>query len=295
MEVHRGGGRLNSTGERLVDAAGNRHERAARGARIVSLVPSITELLFDLGLGASLVGRTHYCVHPAPQVAAVPSLGGTKKVKLERLRALDPSHVIVNVDENTRETVDAIARFVPGIVVTHPLAPRDNLALYRLIGGIFGRSEAAEALCARFEAALGSLLAGARALPSRRVLYLIWKDPWMTVSRDTYVSGMLALVDWHTLGHDPARRYPAIEITPSLLAETDIVLFSSEPFAFDRGHVEAFRAAHACGTARLERIDGEMTSWYGSRAICGLEYLGALAARLALRRRRRAPPPSSWR
>ena len=122
--------------EALRDAAGTLHA-AAPDARIVSLVPSITELLFDLGLGDRVVGRTGFCVHPRPAVRDVPKVGGTKDVKLDALRALAPTHVIVNVDENEASTVDELRRFVPHIVVTHPNAPGDNLALYALLGGMF--------------------------------------------------------------------------------------------------------------------------------------------------------------
>src|SRR5512134_2407154 len=110
------------TDERLRDSAGVLHTPAA-DARIVSLVPSITELLFDLSLGPSVVGRTGFCVHPDPAVRAVPKVGGTKDVKVDALRALAPTHVIVNVDENEADDVEAIRAFAPHIVVTHPNAP----------------------------------------------------------------------------------------------------------------------------------------------------------------------------
>jgi len=262
----------------LIDASGTRHAPAGDGARIVSLVPSITELLIDLGLAGQLVGRTRFCVHPAAVVGDIPALGGTKKVNLRRLRALAPSHVILNIDENTAKMAAAIADVVPHVVVTHPLVPDDNPALYRLMGGLFGREAEAERLCAAYGAARDRL--AARAFPPRRALYLIWRDPWMTVSRDTYVSATLALVNWATLGHDPAVRYPHIAITRALLADCDLILFSSEPYAFTRDHIDAFAAAHDCAGARLLPIDGEMTSWYGSRAIRGLDYLGAFAADL---------------
>ena len=100
---------------------------------------ALTELLFDLGLGAQIVGRTHYCIHPAEQVKGVPSLGGTKKIRLDRLAALRPTHVIVNIDENTEAMAAAIRELGPELIVTHPLAPDDNPGLYRLLGGVFDR------------------------------------------------------------------------------------------------------------------------------------------------------------
>lgn len=265
----------------LVDALGTAHSPAKGEVRIVSLVPSITELLVDLGLGPQVVGRTRYCVHPAEAVREIPALGGTKKINLKRLGALRPTHAILNIDENTEAMAQAVSEIVPHLVVTHPLSPADNPALFRLMGGLFGRRDAAERLSAAFEAAAARLREAARDLPPRDVLYFIWRAPWMTVSRDTYVSALLRLVNWRTLCHDPAVRYPEVAIDEALLARTDIALFASEPYAFTQDDVDAFAAAHKCGQTTLALIDGAYTQWYGSRAIAGLDYLGELARRLA--------------
>ena len=264
----------------LTDAVGTVHRPAGGEARIVSLVPSLTELLFDLGLGGRVVGRTHFCVHPAERLAAVASVGGTKKISIRKLAALEPTHVVLNIDENTEAMAAEVAAVAPHVIVTHPVEPLGNLALYRLFGGIFGCADRAGALCGRFSAALADLEHAAAAWPGRRVLYLIWKDPWMTVSRDTYVSRLLALAKWETVGHDDAVRYPEIAIDAALLAATDLVLFSSEPYPFAQADIDAFRAAWPAGRARLRPIDGEMTSWYGSRAIAGLGYLKRTAMSL---------------
>lgn len=265
---------------RLVDALGTEHRCAGDDVRILSLVPSITELLIDLGLGSRLVGRTHYCVHPAERVAEIPSVGGTKKIKLDRARALEPTHVIVNVDENTKDMADALATFVPSLVVTHPLGPEDNPPLYRLMGGLFGREAEAEALCAAFAAALDRLHELTARLPERVVAYMIWKDPWMTVGRDTYVSRFLALARLRTWPEIAVPRYPEIAFTPEALDRLDAILFADEPFAFDAPHVEAFAAEHPGARPALRLIDGSMTQWYGSRAVRGLDYLADFAASL---------------
>ena len=264
----------------LRDAAGTTHAPASGDARIVSLVPSITELLFDLGVGDRVVGRTPFCIHPGDGVANVPRVGGTKTPRLDRIRTLEPTHVIVNVDENRREDADALATFVPNVIVTHPLGPRDNPALYRLVGGIFAGDEAAERLCRSFERAVSALESVARGFPKRRVLYLIWRDPWMTVSRDTYVSRTLALVNFLTAGGDPLRRYPEIALTPELLAGVDLVLLSSEPFPFKERHIAEIRARAGAPCPGVRLFDGEMASWYGSRAIRAMDYLVRLATGL---------------
>ncbi len=263
----------------LVDAAGTRHEPAQSAARIVSLVPSITELVCDLGLAPQLVGRTGFCIHPVEMVRNIPKVGGTKTVALERIRELRPTHAILNIDENEKQTADRLAEFVPHLIVTHPLAPLDNLALYRLIGGIFNREGEAEALCARFNAAHEALAAEKHA--SRKALYLIWKDPWMTVSRDTYISRTLALAGFETLPAQADARYPKLTLDEPWLDEVEDVFLSTEPFMFREKHVADFYTLPSMAGKRVRLIDGEMTSWYGSRAIEGLDYLRALRRNIA--------------
>jgi hypothetical protein len=244
-------------------------------ARIVCLVPSITELVCDLGLSEELVGRTGFCIHPWETVKRIPKVGGTKDIKLERIRELAPTHVIVNVDENRLQDADALAEFVPHVVVTHPLGPRDNLDLYRLLGGIFDREAEAERLCLELEQGLADVCALARNLPQREVLYLCWRDPWMAVAPDTYIARTLALVNWRTHPVAPSARYPEVELG-RYAGRVDRVLLSSEPFHFKERHVPEVAAAVA--GAEVSLIDGEMTSWYGSRAIRGLKYMADYAA-----------------
>jgi ABC-type Fe3+-hydroxamate transport system substrate-binding protein len=255
------------------DALGTLHERADGSARIVSLVPSVTELVCDLGLAGQLVGRTGFCVHPRATLRSVPKVGGTKDVDLAKLRALAPTHVILNIDENEQPVAAALARFVPHLIVTHPLRPLDNLHLYRLIGGIFGHEEAAEALCTRFQQAYDALAQTTRAWPRQRVLYLIWKDPWMTVARDTYISRTLALAGWDTVPAAATARYPQVQLDQGLMTDVQLVLLSSEPYRFRSRHAAELRALPLMRGKTVALIDAEMTSWYGSRAIAGMDYL----------------------
>jgi ABC-type Fe3+-hydroxamate transport system substrate-binding protein len=203
----------------------------------------------------------------------MPKVGGTKDVDLDALRSLAATHVIVNVDENRKETVEAIGAFVPHVIVTHPLGPRDNPALFQLIGGIFGREQEAERLRLRFEVAHAAATIAAAGCAPERALYLIWRDPWMTVSRDTYIARTLAVVNWKTVPEHAAVRYPEITLDERTLAGVDLVLASSEPYMFRERHVAELTAMPALAGKRVALIDGEMTSWYGSRAIAGLEYL----------------------
>lgn len=258
--------------------------------RIASLVPSLTELLFELGLGPWLVARTGFCIHPRDAVAAVAKVGGTKDVNLAKLRRLVPTHVLVNIDENRRETVDAIRSWsaqdgpaAPQIVVTHPLGPEDNLALIDQLLDHFGALEGVAERAERLRASLCDELERTRpdGRPLQRVLYLIWRDPWMTVARDTYIARMLGRVNWRTLpaldgGASGAARYPVVRGGEAWLAEVDQVLLSSEPYAFTQAHVD--EAKVLCPNARVRLVDGEMLSWYGARALPGLRYLRQIAA-----------------
>jgi ABC-type Fe3+-hydroxamate transport system substrate-binding protein len=256
----------------LVDAVGVRHTPAP-DARIVCLVPSITELLCDLGLAGKLVGRTGFCIHPRDVVAAIPKVGGTKDVNIDKIRKLAPTHVVVNIDENEKPTVEQLAEFVPHVVVTHPNTPRDNLHLARLMGGVFGAEDAAARWCADFEAEYAALHASGRG-PARTVLYCIWQDPWMTVSKDTYIASMLAELGWRVpdLGAD---RYPRFSWSQGLVDGLDAVLLSTEPYRFTEDHADALEKQLGIP---VYLVDGEMMSWYGSRALAGLRYLRALGA-----------------
>lgn len=250
--------------------------------RIASLVPSATETLVALGLAPWLVARTGFCIHPADVLREVPKVGGTKDVNLHKLRRLSPTHVVLNVDENRRETADALRDFVPELIVTHPRRPEDNPALFEQLRAAFaplpGVNARAAALTSAFNAALDRCRQRPRA--PQRVLYLIWRDPWMTVARDTYISTLLAEAGWQTWpdvtgGETGAARYPALTGHEPWLAEVDRVLLSSEPYRFGPEHLAEAQAL--CPRAQVQLVDGERLSWWGARGAAGLDYLCDLA------------------
>jgi hypothetical protein len=261
-------------------------------ARIVSLVPSLTELLCALDLREALVGRTGFCIHPRELLREVPKVGGTKDVRLERVRELAPTHLVVNVDENEKPTVDALAAFVPEVVVTHPITVEDNRALIERFGALFDRRERAAVLAEQFAEALDALRA--RRFAPLPVAYLIWKDPWMTVGPDTFIARMLAEAGMQvlsppmqagTVAGSGAARYPQLDLQWLRDCGAAAVLLSSEPYRFGPSDVEALGTTLATmpgegPTPLCLEIDGEMTSWYGSRAIAGLRYLLAYRERL---------------
>ncbi len=264
------------------DALGCAHPRARGEVRIVSLVPSLTELLFDLGLGARLVGRTGFCIHPREGVRGVPKVGGTKDVDVAKVRAASPSHLVVNIDENERAVVDELRAFVPGVIVTHPVEVEDNFALYRLFGHVFDREERAEALCGALQRELDA--ARAVRFDELRVLYLIWRKPWMTITAQTYIARMLATVGLRAVAPASQARYPVLDLGAFGANNFDTVLLSSEPYRFAPAHVDELRAELRLNDLAVVPIDGEMTSWYGSRAIAGLRYLREFRRSLDLAR-----------
>jgi ABC-type Fe3+-hydroxamate transport system substrate-binding protein len=256
------------------DAIGTWHASIGNDTpRIVSLVPSITELLCDLGLSSYLVGRTGFCIHPHDIVQHIPKIGGTKDVNIEKIRRLAPTHLIVNIDENEKPCVEKLAQFVPNVIVTHPQTLDDNLELFDLLGGIFNASQRAQQLTEQFHAAKAALQSS---LPSplipQRVLYCIWKDPWMTVSDTTYIADMLKQIGWQVV-HGGDKRYPVFTWSDQLAQDVNLVLLSSEPYRFTEAHVDALE--QQCGKP-VVLVDGEMISWYGSRSIAGIHYLKKL-------------------
>jgi len=167
---------------------------------------------------------------------------------------------------------------VPNVIVTHPQAPEDNARLFALLGAIFDRESAAAVLTRELQAALDGARQVTRSLPRERVLYLIWRKPWMTVARDTYVSATLRFVGWDTVPASASRRYPEVADAGAEWRDAERLLLSTEPYAFRARDAVELAQQHA-RPAHL--VDGEHTSWYGSRAIAGMRALAALRVSLA--------------
>lgn len=254
----------------LTDARGRTVTLDAAPRRIVSLVPSQTELLADLGLDDEVVGLTRFCVHPPGWKEKKRIVGGTKNVKAERVAALAPDLVLANLEENEREQVEALDALAP-VYVTDVGTVADALAMIRAVGALVGREEKAEAIAREVEAGFGSL-AARRPL---RVAYLIWRDPWMTVGGDTFIHDVLARASLTNVFGDRSR-YPEVALEEIAEARPDAVLLSSEPFPFREKHLAEVEAAGV--PARL--VDGELCSWYGSRMRLAPPYLAGLRAAL---------------
>ena len=240
--------------------------------RIVSLCPSLTELVFDLGLGDDLVGRTKFCIHPADRVDAVEKVGGTKNPKIARIIELAPDIVLLNAEENRREDADALEAAGIECHVSLPRTALDTAAMVRSIAAAVHAAAEGERIASDIEMRHARVTAGARGRATVRFAYLIWRDPWMTVNADTFVSALLTDAGGDNVFADHSVRYPTITDDDLRAADPDVVLLSTEPFPFKPAHADELSAASGIPRARFEIVDGELLSWHGSRTPAGIDY-----------------------
>ncbi|RYZ00803.1 MAG: cobalamin-binding protein [Chitinophagaceae bacterium] len=241
--------------------------------RIVSLVPSQTELLHDLGLGDEVAGITKFCIHPDSWFRSKPRVGGTKTVHPDRVDALQPDLILANKEENVREQVEALAERYP-TWVSDISTLNDALQMIRTVGALVHRAGAADALAMQIGAAFAGL--GTHSGPLLRTGYLIWKDPYMTVGADSFIHEMLGYLGVANVFADK-RRYP--EMSPEDLSACELLLLSSEPYPFAQKHIDELQR-DLPGT-RILLVDGEAFSWYGSRLLYTPAYFLKLRQQIA--------------
>ncbi|WP_423998866.1 helical backbone metal receptor [Maribacter sp. IgM3_T14_3] len=240
-----------------IDQLGKKVHIDGTPSRIVSVVPSITELLFDLGLEDKVVGCTKFCVHPNKPYLTKTMIGGTKNLKLEKILQLKPDLILANKEENIKEQIEFLSESAP-VWLSDVKTFDDSLSLIEQIGEITSSSKRASEIVTQ----LNHTLKPKR--PSIKVAYLIWKDPYMTVGGDTYISGMLNRCGFINVFVDQ-NRYPSITLQEIRDAEPDLVLLSSEPYPFKSEHLKTIKSLLKNTEVRL--VDGEFFSWYGSRQL----------------------------
>lgn len=240
--------------------------------RIISLCPSLTELVFDLGLGDSLVGRTKFCVHPADRVDRIEKVGGTKNPKIERIVELAPDLVLLNEEENRLEDAEALRAAGVPCHTSMPIGIEDTAEMVRSIGRAVQRSAAAERIAADIEGRAARVRASAENRPAPSYAYLIWRDPIMTVGDDTFVAALLGLAGGVNVFGDADERYPTIGAEELSAADPDGILLSTEPFPFDESYRDELVEATGLAAERFHIVDGELLSWHGSRTPAGIDY-----------------------
>ena len=239
--------------------------------RIISLVPSQTELLFDLGLQAEVIGLTKFCIHPGEQVRSKTKIGGTKKLNIDLIRSLKPDLIIGNKEENEREQVEILMQEFP-VWMSDIANLDDSLAMIKAVGDITGRWTEAGDIARQIKNGFDQLASVNRIEPLR-IAYFIWKNPYMVAGKNTFIDNILKCTGWENAV--TASRYP--ELTPAEIAaaDPDLIFLSSEPYPFKEKHIAEFRAI--CPRARIVIVDGEMFSWYGSRLLKAPAYLQTLS------------------
>lgn len=271
----RDGNNCNATGERrpmsvsFTDMMGRQLTLPAQPKRIVSLVPSQTELLYDLGLDDEVVGITKFCVHPKHWFRNKKRVGGTKTVHLDVVRALSPDLIIANKEENTQEQIEALAKEFP-VWISDIQKVTQGLEMIERIGEIVCKVHDAKQLISNISAGFEGLQQSTQPF---KVAYYIWKSPWMCAGGDTFISDMINSIGWQNVNVHLAR-YP--EVSPDTLINSGVqlVLLSSEPYPFKEKHIDEIRAA--LPQAEVLLVDGEMFSWYGSRMAKAIPYLSEL-------------------
>ncbi|WP_170170411.1 ABC transporter substrate-binding protein [Hymenobacter perfusus] len=240
--------------------------------RIVSLVPSQTELLFDLGLGERVMGITKFCIHPAEARQSATVIGGTKNFDFDKIDALRPDLIIGNKEENYQAGIEQLAEKYPVWMSDISTLP-DSLSMIRRVGLLTGRQEAADALATEIAASFVALPPMAKPVSAA---YFIWRKPYMVSAGGTFIDEMLARAGFQNV-FSHLGRYP--EITPKQLqtAAPQQILLSSEPYPFGEKHVAEFQ--EICPTASIRIVDGELFSWYGSRLRHSAAYFRELRAR----------------
>lgn len=255
--------------------------------RIISLVPSQTELLYDLGLDAEVVGITKFCVHPPEWRKTKTIIGGTKKFNFEVIDRLKPDLIIGNKEENYKEGIEALRQKYP-VWMSDIVTPADAMNMMRSVGEITGRATQAEKLITEIQRSLDGIKGWLRepqppekkvVLPSRAsgngkmVLYLIWRNPWMGAATNTFIHEMLTLAGFENCLSE-RERYPELSVVDLTTLNPDLIFLSSEPYPFSEKHIEEIQSL--VPNAKILLVDGEMFSWYGSRMRHFASYLATL-------------------
>jgi len=238
--------------------------------KIISLVPSQTELLFDLGLEDETIGITKFCIHPDSWFRTKKRIGGTKNVNIEAIKALQPDLIIANKEENTKEQVELLATLFP-VWISDIKSIEEAIEMIKQIGAITDKNDQAERIVENIRHNKDSIAKEKN--KAEKVAYLIWRNPWMCAGGDTFISNMITEAGWTNVFSD-RQRYPEITLEELKVAIPDHIFLSSEPYPFKETHIREIK--ESIPDVKITLVDGEMFSWYGSRLIMAFPYLNEL-------------------
>ncbi|MDP2387298.1 MAG: helical backbone metal receptor [Bacteroidota bacterium] len=245
--------------------------------RIISVVPSQSELLWDLGLRDELIGITKFCIHPNEMFISITRVGGTKKLHIDKIKELNPDIIIANKEENERSDIEELQRHFP-VWISDIKNLNDSMNMIHSLGELLGKQDDASRISTKIEEQFSRLRSytqtPARPSDGKRVAYFIWKNPLMLAGRDTFINDMLQRCGFENCLQDKNSRYP--EITSEELKDLnpELILLSSEPYPFSEIHLKEFQ--QLLPSAKVMVVDGELFSWYGSRLIHSPEYFNQL-------------------
>ncbi|MGY5351857.1 ABC transporter substrate-binding protein [Wenyingzhuangia sp. IMCC45533] len=261
----------------FIDDLGNELNFDKKPKRIISLVPSISETLYDLNVEELIIGVTKFCVHPAHFKHTKAIVGGTKKVKLDLIKELKPDLVFCNKEENTPEIVAALQKFTQ-VYVTEISSIEDTQRMIKNMGMMLNRRTEADLLNRKINLKLEDFSSFVKDFDNKKVAYFIWHNPWMVAANNTYINSMLSLCKFDNI-YQNLEQYP--EINPQRIrhdGDPEVLLFSSEPFPFKDQH--AFEISEYTNRSSAVFVDGEMFSWFGSRILKAFDYFKILRIRL---------------
>ncbi|MFM7667271.1 MAG: ABC transporter substrate-binding protein [Bacteroidota bacterium] len=251
----------------FIDQMGRKLEVSEKPLRILSLVPSQTELLAYLGLENNVVGITKFCIHPNEWFHNKKRVGGTKNLKIQEIINLKPDLIIGNKEENTESDILALAEYFP-VWMSDINSVEEAILMIREVGKLTNTTSKAEELITKVEEGFQRISSHGK---NRKVLYCIWDEPTMVVGKETYIHSVLTKLGFENVVHE--NRYPALTDLNELNPE--IVLLSSEPFPFGDNHIKKYQELFP--NAEVQLVDGEMFSWYGSRMLKALTYFENLS------------------
>ena len=240
--------------------------------RIISLVPSQTELLVDLGLEDAIVGLTKFCVHPVHLKSHKMIVGGTKQVHYDKIKALQPDIILCNKEENTKDMIRELEK-IATVHISDIYTIDDSLELIKLYGVLFSKEERASEIIKEITAKKIEFTQFIKDKPKKTTAYFIWKQPWMVAAKDNFIDELLRINGFENYFGDQIR-YPEVTLFKSRPESAELVLLSTEPFPFNESHVQEIKSYFPGATILV--VDGEMFSWYGSRLLKAFDYFKTL-------------------
>ena len=242
-----------------IDQLGRNVKLISLPKKIISTVPSQTELLFDLGLDDRIIGVTWFCIHPKEKCKTKAQIGGTKNLKIDKIRELQPDLIIANKEENEQSQIEELAKEFP-VWISDIKTLEDSLEMIASIGQITNTNSKVLEIKTKID----SIFLNLPQSPPLRTVYLIWRNPWMSIGKDTFIHDMLTRCGLKNACAEMSR-YPELSADDLKTLNPDLILLSSEPYPFKEKHIEELQ--QLLPNARIQLVDGENYSWYGTRLL----------------------------